>query len=179
MFRKILKAVCLAPPALLLCQCDAMKPKPKAPSPYAYTVLLKFTPMAEAAMNRTKDTIDVDAYYYGDPTPAAASRADKLGRLVLGDETVGWSGNTRRVHLEGTIDASLLKDIRGEPQVLISVMSRTNPDAAQDQLIHCKTWIGTVKMARERSPVIGCELDAGDKESADDLTASAEAESSQ
>ena len=176
MRHKILKAACLAPLALLLCQCDALTSR-KAPSPYASTVTLKFTPMAEAAMKSHNDNIVVAAYYYGDPVPAARARADKLGRLMLGQDRPGWSGNTRRVHLDGTVDTSLLPQIRGEPQMLVSAYSVTQ-DASSDDLIHCKTWIGTVKMAQAQPPLIGCELENGDKDSADDLAAAAEANSS-
>jgi hypothetical protein len=142
--------------------------KPKAPSSYGSTVLLKFTPMAVAAMAREKDTFAVDAYYYGDPTPQAASRADHLHRLPLGEDQYGWSANTRRVHLEGKIDTSLLTDIRGEPQVLISARSIT-PMGGSDELIDCTTWIGTVKMAQAQPPVVGCALETGDKVDKDDL----------
>ncbi len=170
MLRQILKAACLAPLALLLCQCDALKPK--APSPYAADVTLKFTPMAAAALAQAKDNIVVLAYFYGDPKPEAKAKADNLGRLVLGSERSGWSNNTRLVHLSGKIDASLLPSIRGEPQLLVSVYS-VMPDGSSDDLIACKTWIGTVKGAQARSPVIGCELETGDKDSADDLVGSA------
>ena len=161
MHRKILKAACLIPLALLLCQCDMLSPRPKAPSPYAADVTVRFTPMAKAAMAQKKDGFVVLAYYYGDPIAAARAKADNLGRLVLGEKRLGWSGNTRHVHLDGEIDASLLADIRGEPQLLVSVYS-VLPDGGSDDLIDCQTWIGTVKMARATPPVIGCELDTGD-----------------
>jgi len=166
MLRKILKAVCLVPPALMLWQCDAFKPK--TPSPYASTVQLRFTPMAAAAMARAGDGFVVLAYYYGDPTPQARAKADKVGRLMLGEDRAGWSGNTRRVPLAGKVDTSLLPQIRGETQMLVNVYSVTKEGAADD-LIVCTSWIGTVKMAQARSPVVGCELETGDSGDAHDL----------
>ena len=161
-----LKAACLAPLVLLLCQCDAFKPK--APSPYASTVTLRFTPMAAATMTHEGDGFVVLAYYYGDPTPHATAKIDKLGRLMIGEDRSGWSGNTRRVHLDGTVDTSLLPQIRGEPQMLINVYSVTKEGAADD-LIDCTSWVGTVKMAQAQSPVVGCELENGDAGDAHDL----------
>jgi hypothetical protein len=172
MYRRFLAAACLLPLAAGLWQCDALKPKPKGPSPYAATLLLKFTPMAEAALAREKDTLVVYAYYYGDPTPQGAAKADKLGRLVLSDELDGWAADARRVPLKGNLDTSLLPLTRGEPQVMITAYSIT-PLGGQDDLLHCKTWVGTVKMAQAQPPVIGCELNNGDKDSADDLVSSA------
>jgi hypothetical protein len=178
MLRRILTAVCLAPLAAGLWQCNQAKPKPAGPSPYAATVVLKFTPMAQAALVKNKDTLVVNAYYYGDPTPQAAARADRLGRLELADEYDGWANNARRVPVAGHIDTALLPQIRGEPQLLVDVYSVTTI-GAQDDLLHCKTWIGTVKMAQARSPVIGCELENGDKDSADDLVPADDASSSE
>ena len=174
MYRRLAIAACLIPLAMGLWQCDILKPK--APSPYASAVVVKFTSMAMASMVHEKDAFVVGAYYYGDPTPAALAKADKMGRLVLGQERVAWSNNTRRVKLPGAIDTSLLPQIRGEPQMMINVYSVT-PEGASDELIACKSWIGSVKEAQAKPPVIGCELENGDKDSADDLVAAPEAAS--
>lgn len=170
MIGKILKAACLLPLTVGLCQCDSLKPKPKALSPYALKVRLAYTPMARAAMLDHKDTIVVNAYYYGDPTPQAAAKADTLHRLALSDEKYGWSVDTRLVKVDGNVDTALLPEIRGEPQLLASAYSITT-DAARDELVACKTWIGTVKEAQSRAPLIACELETGDKDSADDIVA--------
>ncbi len=169
MLRRLLTAACLVPLATCLWQCD-MGGKPKPPSPYAATVRLVYTPMARAAMLRSKDTLVVNGYYYGNPTPQALKDADDLHRLALLDERDAWPGDVTQVTLTGNIDTSRLSGIRGEPQLLVAAYSVTNINA-QDELIHCKTWIGTVKNAQARSPLIACELETGDKESADDLVA--------
>jgi hypothetical protein len=179
MLRNRLKLAALAPLSLLLWQCHAAeKPKATAPSPYAVSVRLAYTPMALAALIREKDTVGVDAYYYGDPKPEAQSKADKLGRLALADELHGWSPDTRRVPFGGNIDTSLLPDLRDEPQLLVSADS-IGSDGGSDQLIACKTWIGTVKNAQAKPPLIACELDTGDKDSADAIIAADEASSSE
>ena len=168
MLRRFLIAAGLVPMAACLWQCDTAKPK--GPSPYAVTVRIAFTPMARAAMDRTKDDIDVNGYYYGDPTPQALAKADALHRLVLLDESASWPGNITHVTLTGNIDTSQLSNIRGEPQLLVTAYSVTDIKA-QDELIHCKTWIGTVKNAQARPPLIACELETGDTEDADALIA--------
>ncbi len=168
MRRKILKAACLLPLTVGLCQCDSLKPKPKGPSPYAMTTRITYTPMARAAMIAHNDTLVLNAYYYGDPTPQAMAKADELHRLSLSDERYGWDVNTKAIKVDGNVDTTLLSDIRGEPQLLVHAYS-VQADATQDELIHCKTWIGTVKEAQTRSPLIACELENGDKDSADDI----------
>ena len=176
MLHKILKAACLLPLVLLLCQCDVLKPT--APSPYASSVRMAFTPMARAAMDRDKDNFAVVAYYFGDPVPQAVKKADAVGRFILGEERFGWTTNTKRVHLDGKFDTSLLPQIRGDVQVLITAYSVT-PIGASDDLIHCRSWIGSVKMAQERPPLIACELENNDRDSADDLVVADEASSSE
>jgi hypothetical protein len=177
MLRQILKAACLAPLALLLCQCDALMPRPKV-SPYASTVRMAFTPMALAKMNEIKDNFVLVAYYYGDPTPQALKKADELGRLNLGEERYAWTPNARTVHLDGPIDVSLLPQIRGPVQALITAYSAT-PIGAADDLIHCTTWIGTIKELQAHAPLIACELDNNDKDSADDIVAADQSSSSE
>ena len=170
MIQKSLKVLCLAPLAIGLCQCDGLKSKPKAPSPYAASVRLAYTPMARAAMIANKDTLVVNAYYYGDPTPQSVGKADELHRISLSDERYGWTVDAHEIKIDGNIDTSLLPEIQGAPQLLVHAYS-IKPDATQDELLRCKTWIGTVKEAQARAPLIACELEDGDKASADDMVA--------
>jgi len=174
MLRRLLTAACLIPLPLLLCQCDVLKPK--APSPYASNVRLAFTPMSLASMAREKDTIVVVVYYYGDPVPQHREKLDDVGRLILGEERHGWTTDARRIPLDGTFDRSLLPQIRGQVQMIVTAYSIL-PDAASDDLIHCRTWIGTVKMAQARAPLVACELENNDKNSAEDIVAADDASS--
>ncbi len=176
MTNKILKAACLLPLVVALCQCAPAKPK--GPSPYASSVRMAFTPMAMAALTQAKDSFVVVAYYYGDPTPAAQKNVDDVGRLALGEDRDAWALNTHLVHLAGNIDTSLLSQVRDAPQVLITAHAST-PIGGDDDILHCKTWIGTVKNAQEKPPLIACELENGDKDSADDIVAADDASSSQ
>ncbi len=177
MRHKWLKLAALASLPLLLCQCQAEKPKAKGPTPYAVAVRIAYTPMALAAMIRNKDTLAIDAYYYGDPTPQALAKADTLHRLALGDERYGWPPSTHRVQFNGNVDTSLLPQIRGEPQLLIDAQPLASDGSSVD-LVSCRTWIGTVKIAQAKPPLIACELDTGDKASADDILAADNAGSS-
>jgi len=178
MFRRLLTLACLAPLAAGLGSCE--QAKPKSPLPYAWNVRMAFTPMALKEMAKDNDTFAVLAYYYGDPTPQArndpkASKAiDALSRLIVGEERYGWTTDQRRVHLDGQIDTSLLPFTRGDVQVLVTAYSVTK-EGASDDLIACKSWIGTIKMAQKEPPLIACELENGDKDSADDLVAADEA----
>jgi hypothetical protein len=174
MLRRLFAGACLVPLALGLWQCDALRPK--AASPYASTIRTAFTPMALADMARNKDNFAVIAYYYGDPTPQHREKLDEVGRLILGEERHGWTTNARRVPLDGDVDTSLLPQIRGQVQMLVTAYSVT-PIGASDDLIHCKSWIGTVKMAQARPPLIACELENNDKDSADDIVAADDARS--
>ena len=176
MLRKLIAAACLIPLPLLLCQCNVLKPK--APSPYASNVRLAFTPMSLASMARQKDTIVVVVYYFGDPVPQHRETLDGVGRLILGEERHGWTTDARRAPLDGAVDRSLLPQIRGPVQMLVTAYS-IQPDAASDDLIHCRTWIGTVKMAQAKPPLIACELENNDKDSADDMVAADDANSHQ
>ena len=173
MRRTVVKLVCLAALPWLLWQCA---PHPKAPAPYASTVRLAFTPKSQAAMARYKDNIAIVAYYYGDPVPQHKEPLDPAGRLILGEERHGWTANARRAPLDGAVDAALLPQIRGPVQMLVTAYS-VQPVGASDDIIHCKSWIGTVKEAQERSPLVACEMEDNDTDSADDIVAADEASS--
>ena len=185
MRHRVFKLAGLAVLALLLCQCQWL---PKPPSPYASDVRLAFTPTSLASMGRQQDTIVVVAYYWGDPLPQhhetadgvarviQGGKVDAVGRFILGEERYGWTIEARKVHLDGNFDRSLLPQIRGPVQMLVTAYS-IQPNGASDDLIHCRTWIGTVKMAQERAPLIACEMNNNDKDSAEDLVAADDASS--
>jgi len=161
-FLNFVKLIVLLPLALALTDCDRvgvlLKPKPEKPGPYAFDVVLKMSPKAEAALKRPGSGLVVDAWYYGDAAPAYRAQADKLNRIYLGDEQWNYSGNARRIHLRGEpIDAAQLPQTRdGQPQVLVSVNSA---EGDPDNMLSCHDYIGPIRLAQQHTPVLDCEFD--------------------
>lgn len=160
-FLNLAKLLVMAPLLLALSDCgraDAvLKPKPKRPSPYAFDLVLRMSPRAEAALKRPGSTLSVDAEYYGDAAPAYRAQADPINRIYLGEEHWTYSGNARRVHLHGEpIDTSKLPQTRdGQAQVIVSVTGSSAPD----DLLSCHDYIGFIHSAQEQAPVLDCEFD--------------------
>jgi len=150
---------------LSLSQCDAPepqpKPAPKAPSSYAYQVRLNLSVRAAKAIKAAKDRIDVTALYYGDPRPGHRFATDSLNRIELGDEEAGAAADSHVVSMTGEFDTAKLSQIRGEPQLLISVFS-TDPVGNPDTVLACHSWIGLMSEVRHTPPVIDCDLASGD-----------------
>ena len=159
------KLMALLPLAIALTQCDQvhamLKPKPDAPSPYAFDLVLRMSPRAEAALKQPGKHLFVDAWYYGDATPAFHAQADKLNRIFLGDESWTYPGAARRVHLRGApMDTSKFSEIRGgQPQVLVDA---TQQEGDPDNLVHCHAYTGSVRMAQQQVQVLNCEFDTED-----------------
>lgn len=150
------------PLTLALTQCDQaagiFKQKPKPPGPYAYEVVLRVSPRGEAALKQNTDGIFVDAWYYGQAMPAYRDQADRLNRIYLGNERWTYPSTARRLHLRGeVIDTSKLSQIReGEPMVLLSV----GPGGSPENPLSCHDYIGSVRQARQKTPVFYCEFDS-------------------
>jgi hypothetical protein len=149
------------PLVLALTQCDRidamMKPKAKEPGPYAFDITLKVSPKGEAALKQAPDGLFVDAWYYGQAAPGYRGQADRLNRIYLGDERSNYPATVRRIHLKGeAIDASKLSQTSdGQPMVLLSV----GGGGTLDNPLSCHDYIGQVRHAQQRPPVLYCEFD--------------------
>ncbi len=162
---KILKIAALVPLVLGLTQCDRvqalLKPKPDKPGPYAFDLVLKLSPKAEAAMKQSRDSFIVAGLYYGDAKPAYRKDADDLNRIHLGEERWGYSGLARKVHMHGEpIDTSKLPETRdGQPYVLITVYT-IEPIGDPDDLVSCHQYVGPIRLAQQQTQMLYCQLDS-------------------
>jgi len=158
---KFAKLFALLPLVFALTDCNRIEAlfKPKKPSPYAFDLILKMSPRAEAALKRPDAGLVVYASYYGDAAPAYRARADKLNRIYLGEEYWTYSGHARRVHLHGEpIDTARLSQTRdGQPQALVSV---TLAQGDPDDMMACHDYIGPIRLAQQQIPVLDCEFES-------------------
>ncbi|ESQ82302.1 hypothetical protein AEAC466_18315 [Asticcacaulis sp. AC466] len=142
-----------------LTQCDVIEaihnPKPKE-GPYSFDLILKTSPKAEVTL-KSAENLYVDAFYYGHAKPAFIGEADRLHRISLGREIFEYANSARRIHLYGSpLDAKKLSQTsEGEPQVLVSVDSTGLPGKA----VTCRTFTGSIRLARQKPPVLFCELE--------------------
>jgi len=156
------RLLALLPLTLALTQCDRidaiLKPKPKKPGPYAFDLILKMSPKGEAALKQSPDGLFVDAWYYNTAAPAYRKEADSMNRISLGTERWTYPNHVRRVHLRGEIvdKAKLSHTVDGQPNIIASVSARGgNPD----NMLTCHDYIGSVSLARQKTPVLRCEFD--------------------
>ncbi len=148
-------------PLIGLTHCDQVhalfKPKPEKPSPYAFDLVLKVSPKAEAAMKGNAEDISLDVWYYGVAAPAFRAEADQLNRIDLGAERWSYSPGTRHVHLHGgPIDtAKLAHTTDGQVQVFVSggIGGRFDPP------LICHDYIDSVRHAQQVTPVLHCEFE--------------------
>ena len=157
-FSTIAKLLAVLPLAMTLTNCDKPKPKTAPAGTYAFDVMVRLSPKAEAAMKTSPDGFVVDAWYYGDALPAHRDKADQFGRIFLGDENWNFSANARKMHLHGEpIDLDKLAQVRdGQPMVNLTVESVAgNPDNP----LKCHAFIGPVRQAQQKTPVLTCEFD--------------------
>ncbi|CAL4868975.1 hypothetical protein MMA231_03265 [Asticcacaulis sp. MM231] len=155
----LIKYLGLAPIVLGLTQCDLIEaihnPKPKD-GPYAYDLILKTSPKAEAALKSSEGWY-VDAYYYGHAKPAFVSGADTLHRIYLGRERWDYAPTSRRIHMyAGKIDTKKLSQtIEGETWVVVTVIGSGVPG----KVVDCHAYIGPIREAHQRAPEMHCELE--------------------
>lgn len=158
-FSTIAKSLAVLPLVVALAHCD-QTPKPVAAKPgtYAFDVSLKMSPRAEAALKTSPNPMVVDAWYYGDAAPAFHDKADTMGRIDLGDENWNFSANARRMHLKGeAVDVSKLPQIRNG-EVLVFLTVETGAGTPENP-VNCHAYIGSVRLAQQRPPVLTCEFD--------------------
>ncbi|ESQ81744.1 hypothetical protein AEAC466_20190 [Asticcacaulis sp. AC466] len=149
----------LVPLCIGLAQCDVVEaihnPQPKD-GPYAYDLILKTSPKAEAAL-KTAEYLQADAYYYGIPKPGFTGEVDPAHRVYIGQERWNFSAKLRRVHLYAdAVDPNKLPDgVDGEPMVLVTVVGTGAPEKS----VTCHQYLGSVRAAHEHSPEMHCELE--------------------
>jgi hypothetical protein len=143
---------------LALTGCEQPKAKSAPPGTYAFDVMIKLSPKAEAAMKTSPDGFVVDAWYYGIAKPDYRDQADQLNRIFLGDEGWNFSANARKMHLHGEpIDiAKLSQTIDGQAMVNLTVESAAGHPGNP---LNCHAFIGSIREAQKTTPVLACEFD--------------------
>jgi hypothetical protein len=160
---KVLAALALVLPCLLLTQCEAVQKategaKPENPA-VAFDVAIEMTPAAAARFKATGDTLVVDVAYYGYPTEAARPKVNDLHQIDLGQEKVGVLATSKTVHMPGGgLNQKGLSDIvDGDVMVLVDGYSIT-PDSNEDGQVRCSYYRDRLEMARRKPPVLKCDI---------------------
>jgi len=103
--------------------------------------------------------ISVEAYYFGRKPGAPSDYTVRQNRIELGDERWDFQPDVRRLHFEGGAirKSDLARTSDGEAMVLV-----TNDIVSKDPeyVLTCKKYVGPIRQARQRTPVIECEFDA-------------------
>lgn len=133
-------------------------PAADAASPYAFEVNLTLTPRAAETLVALKERVIVDAMYFGLAVSADAPGVDAHGMEVgLGGDDVEVDPLNAVVTAPGTgFDATNIKSITGEPEVLVNVYSARKTQ--QDNLLKCDLYQGPVSMAQKQPVEIKCDL---------------------
>lgn len=129
-----------------------------APSPYAFEVALTLTPRAAETLAATSERVIVDAMYFGMAISADAPGIDEHGMEIhLGDDQVEVDPVNAVVKAPGTgFDATYIKSVKGEPEVLVNVYSSRKTH--ENNLISCGIYQGPVAMAQKQPVPIACDL---------------------
>lgn len=146
-------------PLITLADCHKIfKPKPERPGPYAFDVTLKMSPKSEVAM---KDAVGIstEAYYFGQKAGAPLDYTVRQNRVELGDERWDLQPGVRRLHFEGTAirksDLAQTSDSEARVLVTVDIVSKD-----PEYVLTCKNYVGAIRQAQQRPPVIKCEFDA-------------------
>lgn len=158
-----MKRIRLFPILLLLPACSPAPADPVAaevvgpPSPYAFEVQLTLTQRAAEQLMKSSERVIVDAMYWGVPTPVAASSADEIGQIPLGEDAVEVAPGNAVVKVPGAgFDAGRITSVDGGPQVLVNVYSARKTH--EDNLLSCGPYEGPLAKAQEKPVAIECDL---------------------
>lgn len=134
------------------------KPAVEAPGPHAFEIGLTLTPRAADKLVAMRERVVVDAMYFGLPVREDAPGIDAHGEHVaLGADRVEVDPANAVVKAPGTgFDATHIKSVRGEPEVLVNVYSARRAHA--DNLLSCGSYQGPVTMAQKQPVAIACDL---------------------
>lgn len=123
-----------------------------AHEPLDFNLNITLSPKAAARLRTTHEGITVDAKYYGDATPAAASHADEVGRIDLGDEQLDLPGHAGPAHLTGReVALSHPGWIQGGVKVNVNVYSSRH--SSKDNILACDFIDGSLAAVIKAEPV--------------------------
>jgi len=129
---------------------------PEAPAPYGFVVEVQLSAKAAAKLAAVGETVEVLAYYSGDPAPSALKHADQMNQINLGHETVEISGaggpavfTGRAIRRERTAWLA-----RPDPDVDVNVQSLGHNQNRLD----CEIFEGKLSLARRAPVALHCKL---------------------
>lgn len=136
-------------------------------SPYGFEVNLTLTPRAVERLASTDERVTVSAMYYGLPVSDTAPGIDKeMEEVGLGGDDVEVMPENAVVKAPGTgFDATYIKSVKGEPEVLVNVYSARKTH--ENNLLSCGIYQGPVTMAQKKPVDIQCDLVDGLNEDGD------------
>lgn len=129
----------------------------KGPGPN-FSIAVTLSPAAAKRVGGLKEAITVSASYYGEPTKAAAKKADEIGQIDLGgeDQRLGSAGGTATFSGKGFKAERLGWVVRGEGQVNVNVF--TARLVHPDNLLDCGLFEDSLAAAAGRTIPITCKL---------------------
>lgn len=129
----------------------------KAPAPN-FAIAVTLSPAAAKKLAGLKEAITVAAYYYGEPTKAAAKKADEIGQIDLGSEEIrlGSGGGTATFVGKGFKADRLGWVVGREGRVNINVY--TARLVHPDNLLDCGLFEDTLTVAQGKVIPMTCKL---------------------
>ncbi len=130
-----------------------------AAASYSYEVRLVLSPETAQLLSRLDEQVTISSDYYGVARKggAAAKAHDALGAVILGQETLDVAPSDQTVRIVSpAIAPASLKDVEGEAQLLVNVY--TARKGAEDNLIECGVYDGSLAVATVRPILIECGL---------------------
>lgn len=123
-----------------------------------WQVSVTLSPKAAEKLAAGKEAIVLSAAYYGEPTKAAAKKADEIGQIDLGQEELrlGSAGGTV-VFVGKGFKADRLGWVVGrEARVNLNVYSARK--SSPDNLLDCDLFEDTVAVATAKPVAVACRL---------------------
>jgi len=144
---------------LLLTQCgEKNAAAPSTASAHAgFDVKLSLTPAAAGKLAALGKPAVVDAFYYGLPTEATASKVDDEGHITLGQNFASAS-QSGTVTIDGSaVDPDMLDKIR-DSAISVTVRAYLDPTAGAKNMLNCTQFDGPVKTAQAQPVAITCDV---------------------
>lgn len=129
-----------------------------AAEPLGFDLKISLSPQAAALLQSTREGITVSASYFGDPTEAARTHANRIGQIDLGREELHLPGRAGPAHVSGQgVEPKRLAWIQGRPKVNVNVFSSRLSHA--DNLLSCDLIDADVADVVKAQPVeLHCAL---------------------
>lgn len=123
-----------------------------------WEVSVTLSPAAAKKLAAGKEEIVLSAAYYGEPTKAAAKKADEIGQIDLGQEELRLGSAGGRVVFVGKgFKADRLGWVVGrEARVNLNVYSARK--SSPDNLLDCELFEDTMAVAQAKPVAIACKL---------------------